>query len=180
MFIHRMNQATDSTGSLASKLPRSRAGMKDLAMRESMCGIQTAEHRLEFVISILGVDYVNDSKATNINATWFALEMMHKPVVLIMGGVDKGNNYDVILEMVKKKVRGIIMLGKNNEKVVNYFKREMYSILTCESMSKAVYLAYYFARKGDVVLLSPACASFDLFEDYEDRGQQFKKYVRLL
>ena len=145
-----------------------------------MIDFQNIEHRLEYVITVHGIDFINDSKATNTNATWYALESMKKDVIWIVGGVDKGNDYSALLEMVEKKVKSIICLGKVNEKIINAFKDHVDSIVQASNMNEAVKQSYNLANTGDVVLLSPACASFDLFSNFEDRGMQFKREVRKL
>jgi UDP-N-acetylmuramoylalanine--D-glutamate ligase len=141
---------------------------------------ENAPHRLESVLTISGVEYINDSKATNVNSCWYALESMNRPVVWIAGGVDKGNQYDELSELVKQKVKALVCLGKDNMKLINSFKDSVDIIAETDSMAAAVQTAHSIARKGDVVLLSPACASFDLFNGYEDRGDQFKSLVRQL
>lgn len=152
---------------------------KDI-IRESMEDFVNAEHRLEFVASINGIEFINDSKATNINSTWYALESMQKPTVLILGGQDKGNNYDELLDLVKEKVKAIVCLGVDNKKIIKAFKGSVNTIMEASSAAEAVAMCYKLASKGDAVLLSPACASFDLFQNYEDRGVQFKAAVRSL
>ena len=154
--------------------------VKDAVIRQSMLDFQNVEHRLEYVLTVHGIDFINDSKATNVNACWFALESMTKDVVWIVGGVDKGNNYVELDEMVVDKVKAIICLGKNNHNIIKDFKGKVDTIVQASSMSEAVNQSYSLANKGEVVLLSPACASFDLFANYEDRGLQFKKAVRSL
>jgi len=149
-------------------------------IRESLSDFQNVEHRLEFVAKINGVDFINDSKATNVNSTWYALESMQNQVVLILGGIDKGNDYKMLMEMVKEKVKAIVCLGKDNKKIKNAFKGIVTTIAETGSAMEAVSVAYKLAKKGETVLLSPACASFDLFENYEDRGQQFKAAVKSL
>ena len=149
-------------------------------IREAVQDFQGLEHRMEHVATIRGVEFINDSKATNVNSAWFALESMSKPVVLIMGGVDKGNDYSLIMDMVKEKVKAIICLGKDNRKIHEAFGNIISPIVNTGSASEAVHAAFHFAEKGDVVLLSPACASFDLFKNYEDRGNQFKKFTKEL
>lgn len=149
-------------------------------IRESMANFQGVEHRLEKVLKINNVMYVNDSKATNVNATFYALESMETETVWIVGGVDKGNVYDDLLPLVNEKVKAIICLGVDNEKIVNTFGNIVETMVETNSMNDAVQVAYRLADKGDTVLLSPACASFDLFENYEDRGRQFKEAVRNL
>ncbi len=150
------------------------------SIRESLMDFRNAEHRLEFVAKVHGVEYINDSKATNVNSVWYALESMRNPVVLILGGVDKGNDYSEILELIKEKVKAIVCLGKDNSKILEAFNKHIDVIIETTTASDAVNSAYKLAKKGDTVLLSPACASFDLFENYEDRGQQFKQAVRAL
>lgn len=149
-------------------------------IRESLENFQGVEHRLEQVLKINKVQYINDSKATNVNATYYALESMDAPTVWIVGGVDKGNNYEELFPFVNEKVKAIICLGVDNEKLMNAFGRMVDIIIETQFMSEAVKIAYKVAEAGDNVLLSPACASFDLFENYEDRGRQFKDAVRNL
>lgn len=149
-------------------------------IRESLSDFQNVEHRLEFVAKISGIEFINDSKATNVNSTWYALESMEKPVVWIVGGVDKGNDYSALFELVKQKVTTIICLGKDNAKIKEIFAGMVPEIVEANSAQEAVNLGYRFAKKDQVVLLSPACASFDLFENFEDRGSQFKKAVKAL
>ena len=154
--------------------------VKDTVIRQAMIDFQNVEHRMEYVITVHGIDFVNDSKATNVNACWYALESMTKDVVWIVGGVDKGNDYAELGEMVSEKVKAIICLGENNENIINAFRGKVDAIVQASSMQEAVTQSYALAGKQDVVLLSPACASFDLFTNYEDRGLQFKKEVRNL
>ncbi|MFV0269704.1 MAG: UDP-N-acetylmuramoyl-L-alanine--D-glutamate ligase [Draconibacterium sp.] len=149
-------------------------------LRESLSDFKGVEHRLEHFLKVHGIEFVNDSKATNVNSSWYALESMHKPVVWIAGGVDKGNDYSILKGLVTDKVKAIVCLGKNNAKIKEAFGDCVADIAETGSMEEAVRAAYYLARNGDTVLLSPACASFDLFENYEDRGNQFKKQVRNL
>ncbi|WP_034041405.1 UDP-N-acetylmuramoyl-L-alanine--D-glutamate ligase [Wocania ichthyoenteri] len=149
-------------------------------IRESLENFQGVEHRLEHVLKINKVQYINDSKATNVNATYYALESMDAPTVWIVGGVDKGNNYEELFQFVNEKVKAIICLGVDNEKLMNTFSGMVDVIIETQFMSEAVKIAYKVAEAGDSVLLSPACASFDLFENYEDRGRQFKNSVRNL
>jgi UDP-N-acetylmuramoylalanine--D-glutamate ligase len=150
---------------------------KDI-VRESMTDFVNAEHRLEFVATINGIEFINDSKATNVNSTWYALESMVKPVVWIVGGVDKGNDYNQLIDLVKSKVKAIVCLGTDNQKIIDSFSSVVETIVEAKSAKEAVAHSYQIGKKGDVVLLSPACASFDLFENYEDRGMQFKGAVR--
>ena len=149
-------------------------------IRKSLEHFQGVEHRLEKVLTINKVDYINDSKATNINATYYALESMNSPTVWIVGGVDKGNDYSELKKIVSKKVKAIICLGANNLKIIDFFENLVEYIFDVDSMQDAVNIAYKISKSGDNVLLSPACASFDLFDDFEDRGRQFKNAVRKL
>ncbi len=147
-------------------------------IRESLISFENVEHRLENVATVGGVEYINDSKATNVNSTWYALESMEKSTIWIAGGVDKGNDYSLLKEMVKEKVRIIVCLGLDNSKLHEAFGTDVDMIINTTSMNEAVHVAKQLAKKGETVLLSPACASFDLFKNYEDRGRQFKKAVR--
>lgn len=149
-------------------------------IRQSLEHFQSVEHRLEYVLKINNVTYINDSKATNVNSVYYALESMHSPTVWIVGGEDKGNDYNELLPLVNEKVKAIICLGLNNEKIIQTFGSVVDMLVETHSMSDAVQVAYRLAQRGDTVLLSPACASFDLFENYEDRGRQFKNAVRQL
>ncbi|AFL81353.1 UDP-N-acetylmuramoylalanine--D-glutamate ligase [Aequorivita sublithincola DSM 14238] len=149
-------------------------------IRESLEGFQGVEHRLEKVLKIHNVMYINDSKATNVNATYFALDSMENPTVWIVGGVDKGNDYSELLPLVNEKVKAIICLGVDNQKIINAFGNVVETIIETDSMAMAVQVAYKLVENNNTVLLSPACASFDLFENYEDRGRQFKEAVRNL
>ena len=149
-------------------------------IRKSLEHFQGVEHRLENVLTINKVNYINDSKATNVNATYYALDTMEAPTIWIVGGIDKGNNYEELFPLVHKRVKAIICLGKNNFKLVENFENIVEYIVETTSMEEAVLTAYKIAKPGYNVLLSPACASFDLFDDYEDRGRQFKASVRKL
>ena len=149
-------------------------------IRESMGDFAGMPHRLEFVASVHGIEFINDSKATNVNSTWWALESAQKPVVWIVGGVDKGNDYSMLEDLVRQKVKAIVCLGKDNAKIVNAFGDIVSSIVETQSAEQAVQVSYQLGDKGDVVLLSPACASFDLFDNYEERGEKFKQAVRAL
>ncbi len=166
--------------SMASGIIAKVLELRNQSIRDSMGSFQNIEHRLEHVASISGIDFVNDSKATNVNSTWYALESMPHGVVLILGGVDKGNDYSMLKDLVRDKVRGIVCLGKNNKAIHDAFEDDIELIINTTSAQEAVQMAYHLAKKGDTVLLSPACASFDLFENYEDRGNQFKKAVKEL
>jgi UDP-N-acetylmuramoylalanine--D-glutamate ligase len=159
------------------------AGLLDVRkdiIRESLVSFQNIEHRLEFVAKTNQVEYINDSKATNVNSAWYALESMDRPVIWIAGGVDKGNSYDELKALVRDKVKLIICLGLDNRKIHQAFKGDVDMIVNTMSAKEAVHVASRLAKEGDVVLLSPACASFDLFDNYEDRGRQFKDAVRHL
>ncbi len=149
-------------------------------IRESLSNFQGVEHRLEKVLKIHNVQYINDSKATNVNATYFALDSMTTPTVWIVGGVDKGNDYDELMPLVHEKVKAIICLGVDNKKIIDAFGNVVDMMVEVDNMHDAVNTARHIAEKGDTVLLSPACASFDLFQNYEDRGNQFKREVRNL
>jgi UDP-N-acetylmuramoylalanine--D-glutamate ligase len=149
-------------------------------IREAVQTFQNLEHRMESVATVRGVEFVNDSKATNVNSTWYALESMTKPTVLILGGVDKGNDYSLLQELVKEKVKAIVCLGVDNKKIHEAFKDTLPAIVDAGSAEEAAKAAFDLATIGDVVLLSPACASFDLFKNYEDRGTQFKNAVKNL
>jgi UDP-N-acetylmuramoylalanine--D-glutamate ligase len=153
-------------------------GLRKDKIREAIQSFESLEHRMEPVATVRGVEFINDSKATNVNSTWYALESMTRPTILILGGVDKGNDYELLKELVKEKVKAIVCMGTDNRKIHEAFGNEVSLIVNTESASEAVQAAFHFADKGDVVLLSPACASFDLFKNYEDRGRQFKEAVR--
>lgn len=165
---------------MAACVAASTLDLRKEKIREAVTTFQSLEHRMEPVATIRGVEFINDSKATNVNSTWYALESMTKPTILILGGVDKGNDYTLIAELVKEKVKAIICLGTDNRKIHEAFGNIINPIVNTGSASEAVHAAFHFASKGDVVLLSPACASFDLFKNYEDRGNQFKKVVKEL
>lgn len=149
-------------------------------IRRSMSDFTAVEHRLEFVLKVGGVEFINDSKATNVNAAYYALESMKNPTVWIVGGTDKGNDYSEVFDLVQKKVKAIVCLGVDNSKILNAFDGMVENIVETKSMEEAVRSAYFFSEKGDTVLLSPCCASFDLFKNYEDRGRQFKEEVKKL
>ncbi len=149
-------------------------------IRDAIATFESLEHRMEPAGIIRGVEFINDSKATNVNSTWFALESMDKPVILIIGGVDKGNDYSLLMELVKEKVKAMVCMGTDNRKIHEAFGKHVELIVNTENAKDAVQSAFHFANKGDVVLLSPACASFDLFKNYEDRGNQFKDAVKEL
>ena len=166
--------------SMAASLAARIVDVRKEIIRESLQDFQNVEHRLEFVASINGIEFINDSKATNVNSTWYALESMEKPVIWICGGQDKGNDYNELLDLVKGRVKAIVCLGKDNRKIINAFKDVVETIVETDNAADAVAASYKIGKKGDAVLLSPACASFDLFQNYEDRGMQFKAAVRAL
>jgi len=154
--------------------------VKDFITRQSLLDFQNIEHRLEHVINVHGIQFINDSKATNINSVWYALESMHKNTVWIVGGVDKGNDYSELLDLVKDKVKAIVCIGQNTKNIHKVFEGHVEEIVDAKTMNEAVAFSYQFANKGDAVLLSPACASFDMFSNFEERGIEFKKSVRSL
>jgi UDP-N-acetylmuramoylalanine--D-glutamate ligase len=154
--------------------------LRNDVVRESLSDFQNVEHRLEHVANVNGVEFINDSKATNVNSTWYALESMEKPVIWVAGGVDKGNDYASLLQLVKGKVKALVCLGRENEKLHKAFGSSIKDVVDADSAEQAVLAAYALSEPGDVVLLSPACASFDLFENYEERGRRFKAAVRSL
>lgn len=164
--------------SMAASMAASIVNIRKDIIRESLEDFVNVEHRLEFVATVNGIEFINDSKATNINSAWYALESMEKPVVWIVGGQDKGNNYDELVELVNEKVKAIVCLGVDNKKIIKAFKKSVETIMEASSAAEAVAMSYKLASKGDAVLLSPACASFDMFKNYEDRGVQFKSAVR--
>lgn len=166
--------------SMASGIAARALEIRKDVVRESFADFENIEHRLEFVNTVHGIDFINDSKATNVNSTWYALESMQKPTIWIAGGVDKGNDYEMLKELVKQHVKAIVCLGKDNKKIIAAFKGLVPEIIEANTADEAVRASYKLGKQGDAVLLSPACASFDLFENYEDRGRQFKAAVRAL
>ena len=166
--------------SMAAGISANLAGIRKECIREALSDFEGVEHRLEKVCRVRGVDYINDSKATNVNSCWYALQSMKTKTVLILGGKDKGNDYSEIAELVKTKCVGLIYMGLHNEKLHDFFDKFGLPVADVQSMEDAVNAAYNMAKKGETVLLSPCCASFDLFKSYEDRGEQFKKCVRNL
>lgn len=164
--------------SMAAGLSASLLNIKDEKIRVALEDFEAVEHRLEYVATIDGVRYVNDSKATNVNSTWYALESMTEPTILILGGKDKGNDYTEIESLVKEKVKAIVCMGKDNTKLLDFFKGKVPKIVSTDSMERAVAACRNIAQEGETVLLSPCCASFDLFKSYEDRGVQFKEIVK--
>ena len=165
---------------MAAGIAAATIGIRKEKIREAVKNFHSLEHRMEFVAMVRGVEFINDSKATNVNSTWYALESMNKPTVLILGGTDKGNDYTLLAELVKDKVKAIVCMGVDNSKIVEAFKLIAPVIVETNAAKNAVNTAFKLAEKGDVVLLSPACASFDLFKNYEDRGVQFKEAVKEL
>jgi UDP-N-acetylmuramoylalanine--D-glutamate ligase len=165
---------------MAAGIAAATLGIRKEKIREAVKNFHSLEHRMEFVAMVRGVEFINDSKATNVNSTWFALESMNKPTILVLGGTDKGNDYSLIAELVKEKVKAIICMGVDNKKIIEAFKDIVPVIVETDSAKKAVNASFKMSGKGDVVLLSPACASFDLFKNYEDRGTQFKDAVKEL
>jgi UDP-N-acetylmuramoylalanine--D-glutamate ligase len=170
----------NTCNSMAAAIVGMVSDIKSDFIRECLSDFKGVEHRLEKFLSVHGIEFINDSKATNINSAWYALESMTRPVVWIVGGVDKGNDYNELVNLVRTKVKSIVCLGKDNSKIIETFSSIVPQIVETQSMEHAVKSAYFLAETGDIVLLSPACASFDLFNNYEDRGRQFKEAVRNL
>ena len=170
----------NAQNSLASGIASRILEIRKESVRESLGDFVNVEHRLEFVAKVHGIEFINDSKATNINSTWFALESMDKPTVWIVGGVDKGNDYSELTQLVDEKVKAIVCLGKDNSKIIQAFSGSDIEVYEAGSAMEAVAYGYRLAKKDETVLLSPACASFDLYENYEERGNEFKKAVRSL
>ena len=166
--------------SMAAGISANLAGIRKECIREALSDFEGVEHRLEKVCRVRGVDYINDSKATNVNSCWYALQSMKTKTILILGGKDKGNDYNEIADLVKEKCVGLIYMGLHNEKLHDFFDKFGLPVADVQSMKDAVDAAYKMAKKGETVLLSPCCASFDLFKSYEDRGTQFKECVRNL
>lgn len=163
---------------MAAGIAAATLGLRKEKIREAITTFESLEHRMEAVATVRGIEFINDSKATNVNSTWYALESMNKPTILILGGVDKGNDYSVLMDLVKEKVKAIVCMGVDNTKIHEAFAKEVSVIVNTASAQEAVQASFHLANKGDVVLLSPACASFDLFKNYEDRGTQFKNAVK--
>jgi len=182
MTIHELalKGRHNTYNSMAAAIAAKVLSIRKDTIRESLADFQGVEHRLEPVIKVSGINFINDSKATNVNSTWYALECVETNIVWIVGGIDKGNDYSELLPIVKEKVKAVVCLGKENKKILEAFTDVVPTIVETASMEEAVRSAYYLAKKGDTVLLSPACASFDLFNNYEDRGRQFKAAVRNL
>jgi UDP-N-acetylmuramoylalanine--D-glutamate ligase len=182
MTIHEfaLKGRHNTYNSMAAAIAGKILNIRKEVIRESLADFQGVEHRLEPVITVCGINFINDSKATNVNSTWYAIECMENDIIWIVGGVDKGNDYSELFPVVMKKVKAIVCLGKDNKKIIEAFKDKVATIVETTSMEEAVRSSYYLAKKGETVLLSPACASFDLFKNYEDRGRQFKQAVRNL
>lgn len=184
-FIMSVNQLTiagkhNTYNSMAASIIANSLLIRKETIRESLSDFKNVEHRLEFVGKVKGISFINDSKATNVNAAWYALESVQKPIIWIAGGVDKGNDYEALSPLVKAKVRIIVCLGKNNMKLHQAFRKDVDMMINAGSAQEAVDIAYGLGENGETVLLSPACASFDLFDNYQDRGNQFKRSVRSL
>lgn len=182
MFLHELalQGKHNLYNSMAAGLNGKVFGIRKEIIRKSLSDFQGVEHRLEPVVKVKGIEFINDSKATNVNSTWYALESMTGKVIWIVGGIDKGNDYTMLYEMVREKVKAIICLGVDNSKIHAAFDGMVKTMVEANSMEDAVKKSYYLGKKGDTVLLSPACASFDLFDNYEDRGRKFKTAVRNL
>lgn len=165
---------------MAAGIAGATLGIRKEKIREAVSDFHSLEHRMEHVATVRGIEFINDSKATNVNSTWYALESMNKPTILVLGGVDKGNDYSLIEDLVKEKVKAIVCLGVDNKKIHDAFRSMVNVIIDTDNALDCVKQAFRIAEKGDVVLLSPACASFDLFKNYEDRGKQFKDAVKEL
>jgi UDP-N-acetylmuramoylalanine--D-glutamate ligase len=182
MTIHELalKGRHNTYNSMAAAIAGKVLNIRKEVIRESLADFQGVEHRLEPVITVCGINFINDSKATNVNSVWYALECMENEIVWIVGGIDKGNDYSELFPVVRKRVKAVVCLGKDNKKIIEAFRDKVPTIVETSSMEEAVRAAYYLAKKGETVLLSPACASFDLFKNYEDRGRQFKQAVRNL
>jgi len=182
MSVHELSLRGrhNTYNSMAAGIAGNVLKIRNDVIREALMDFQGVEHRLETVSKVHGINFINDSKATNVNSTWYALESVKGSTVWIVGGVDKGNDYSELNNLVENKVKAIVCLGKDNEKVIKAFDGKVESIVEAKNMDEAVKAAYYLARDGETVMLSPACASFDLFESFEDRGRQFKAAVRRL
>jgi UDP-N-acetylmuramoylalanine--D-glutamate ligase len=180
LFDLSMQGKHNAYNSMASGIASRVLDIRKESIRECLTDFQGVEHRLESVIKVHGIEFINDSKATNVNSTWYAMESMKGKVVWIVGGIDKGNDYSVLHSLVREKVKSIVCLGKDNSKIHQSFDDMIDTVVDTDNMEEAVRTAYYLAEEGNIVLLSPCCASFDLFENYEDRGRQFKNAVRNL
>ncbi len=182
MYIHELalQGKHNLYNSLAAGIASRILDIRKDVIKESLMDFQGVEHRLEYVTKVHGIEFINDSKATNVNSTWYAMESMSKPVIWIVGGKDKGNDYNFLQDIVKKKVKAIVCMGTDNSKIQKAFSGIVKTITEVVSAEDAVRAAYQLGKSGDIVLLSPACASFDLFENYEERGRKFKEAVREL
>jgi UDP-N-acetylmuramoylalanine--D-glutamate ligase len=182
MSVHELSLKGrhNTYNSMAAGIAGNVLKIRNEVIREALMDFQGVEHRLEQVMKVHGINFINDSKATNVNSTWYALESVKGNTVWIAGGIDKGNDYSELYNLVENKVKAIVCLGKDNHRIVEAFQGKVESIVETSSMEDAVRAAYYLAQDGETVLLSPACASFDLFESFEDRGRQFKASVRAL
>jgi UDP-N-acetylmuramoylalanine--D-glutamate ligase len=180
LFDLSMQGKHNAYNSMASGIASRVLDIRKESIRECLTDFQGVEHRLETVIKVHGIEFINDSKATNVNSTWYALESMKGKVVWIVGGIDKGNDYSILHSLVRDKVKSIVCLGKDNARIHESFDKLIDVVVDTDNMEEAVRTSYYLAEEGNIVLLSPCCASFDLFENYEDRGRQFKSAVRNL
>jgi len=182
MFIHELalQGRHNLCNSLVARISSRILDIRKDTIKESLMDFQGVEHRLEFVTNIHGIEFINDSKATNVNSTWYTLESMSKPVIWIVGGKDKGTDYNFLTDIVRKKVKAIVCMGMDNKKIRKAFSGFIKTIVETQSAEDAVKTAYCLGKTDDVVLLSPSCASFDLFENYEERGRKFKEAVREL
>ena len=172
-LVGRQNIYSNMAGGIASRL----YDVRKEGIKECLSGFQNEAHRLEHVSEVRGILFINDSRATNVNATWFALETMNRPVIWIAGGQDHGNDYTSLLPLIQQKVKILICLGADNTNIRSYFREDPEIIMDAGNMKEAVWAAYQYGIPGDTILLSPACASFDLFDNYADRGNQFKQMV---
>jgi UDP-N-acetylmuramoylalanine--D-glutamate ligase len=166
-------------GSMASNIGTRVNEIRNEFIKDCFSDFRKKEHRLEYVANVHGIEFINDSKATNINATWFSLECMNKPVIWIAGGLDKGTDFEMLKSLVMKKAKAIIWLGKDTQRLQSFAESGL-PVTNTKSLKQAVEIAYYAGKVGDVVLFSPACPSFDLFSDYEERGREFKRFVNTL
>ncbi|MFH1161253.1 MAG: hypothetical protein V1733_09955 [bacterium] len=171
---------TQVYSSLAASVTSRIVDLRKEVIKESLAGLQPVEHKLEYVANIHGIEFINDSRSCTINSAWYALESMNRPVIWITGGVDRDNDYSMVKDLVEEKVKAIICLGDNNQKILDAFDGIDIPIIRVKSMKEATEVGYYIGKKGDSVLLSPACASFDMFENFEERGNAFKSAVKTL
>lgn len=169
---------TRTYGTMAGGIAAKLEGIRKESIKQSFADMETVEHRLESVTTVRGVEFINDSKSTSVNSIWYALESMNKPVVLIAGGIDKGNDYSQLDELVKMKVRAVVCIGVENSNLIQSLENKVDEIFETNNMNQAVETAFYCSKPGDVVLLSPGCASFDRYENLEERGRKFKRAVQ--